>query len=45
MKLKLEMDKKLNLKATQRQDTEVKILSNKATRKVTFERNLDRESY
>ena len=45
MKLNLEMDKKFNLKATQGQDPEVKILAEKANRKAAFERNLNPDGY
>ena len=37
MELNLDMDKKLNLKVTQVQYPEVKILADKAKRKATFE--------
>ena len=45
MRLNLDMDKKLDIKATQVQDPEVKILSDKAKRKAAFERNLDPDGY
>ena len=45
MKLKLEMAKKLNIKAAQGQDPEVKLLEDKAKRKAAFERNLEPDSY
>ena len=45
IKLNLEMSKKLNLKATQGQDSEVKIMAEKAKRKVVFEKNLDPYGY
>ena len=45
MKLDLDIAKKLNLKATQVQDCELKIMSEKAKRKSAFERNLNPDSY
>ena len=45
MKINIEMSKKLNIKATQGQDPEVKILAEKAKRKSTFEMNLDPDGY
>ena len=45
MKINLEMDKKLNLKDSQGQDPEGKILAKKAKRKAEFERNLDPKGY
>ena len=41
MKLNLEMSKKIHINDTQRQDHEVKLLAEKAKRKVAFERKLD----
>ena len=45
MEINLEMSKKLNLKATQGQDPEVKLLEYKAKRKAAFERYLDMTVY
>ena len=45
MKIKLDMDKKLNLKDTQAQEPEDKILADKARKKVAFEKNLDSYGY
>ena len=45
MKINLDMDKKLNIKATQVQDPKGKILEYKAKIKAAFERNLDPTGY
>ena len=45
MKLNLDMAKKLNLKATQGQYLEVKILAEKSKRKSSFESNMDPYGY
>ena len=43
MKINLDMDKKLNLKGTQIQEPEEKILNDIARKKAAFERNLDQD--
>ena len=45
MKLNLDMANKLNLKATQGQDPEVKIMVEKERRKAIFERKLEPDGY
>ena len=45
MKINLDMAKKLNLKATQGQESENKILVEKSIKKAAFERNLDSNIY
>ena len=45
MKLNLEMDKKLNIKATQGQYSKGKLLAGNAKRKSAFERNLEPAGY
>ena len=45
MEINLEMSKKLNIKAAQGQDPEVKLLEYKAKRKAAFERYLDMTVY
>ena len=45
MKINLEMDRNINIKATQSQEPEYKRLTYKASRNSVFEKNLDRDGY
>ena len=45
MKLNLEMYKKINIKATQAQEPDNKILKDIESKKSAFERNLDPDGY